>query len=1008
MKPVIEACVPKEDVLRGSIDDTVFAADLYAVFGGRAPEVYQDPKKFFDNTYPTEGLRSLFSEVFGRLSGRRPDSSPVIKLETSMGGGKTHSLIALYHAARSGRSLDLSQFVDGELIPEEDVRVAVLVGLEYGATGTGRSGEVSPMTMWGELAYQLGGEAAYRIVEEADRARQAPGAALIDKVLDQSGEPVLVLMDELAPHLVNLKGGKQAYGEQFTVFLQQLLAAASRRRRVVVVLSLTTERDPYPEETQEIVSAVEKVAAKFSHSISPSKENEIALVLKRRLFQSVDGAAAREAAAAYHAFYRDQDRKGEPLPKFVLDMGYKEHLEKFYPFHPELISVLDNKVSTIPDFQRTRGALRLLVRAIRRYYEGRRISGFIMPSDIDLSDEEVQMELTSKLNRDEFRAVIQSDIHSRMKAAKAQEIDRDGKTQAAKAVATVIFLHSLVEGQPGGIDKPTLYLATISPEIVGDRMDVSARFNRAILSPGLKPEDVNSALEALLDKCWYLYDQGNKYVFRTEANINKMISEEEEKVGIVEAKSWVETIVRQKFDGSLFKLYAFPESPADVPDNEDLKLVVVHWDSGTAKRNSPPPELVTRIFERAGQSEEFRIYRNTLIFLVADEQKKDEMIRRARLDLAIERILSNNDLMAQLSQSQRERLEERGKKAKLDLAVAVATAYSHIYYPPLGSDEEYEEPGRPPLDQLTLTVDESAVQRKGSQQENILEALVNSHKIVRDQDHRPSARYALERAWNPGEASLSTMELKRRFAKKPNLHILLNPDILKSTVRDGVENGLWVYWSKDGVYKRESAPVPIQISDDALLFLPEEAERRNITARKEEEEIEEIHEAYGKRFEERLQQQAASAVGELEASGDVERAFNQLLGLLKERGVRRVKAIKFSVSDAKGLRGLGLLVPQLGKATTTVNLSCELRDDSGELTIAFRGSWDDYKEIKDFLEGAAGTAGGKRLRLESIDADFEVEFGEGLEASEAELARMKESLLKYQVDRVKLSATPGD
>jgi hypothetical protein len=1013
IKTVIDSCLPKKDVLEGSIDDTVFAADLYAVYRGMAPPIYQDPQKFFDNTYPTEGLKELLSEVFGRLSETRPDANPVIKLETSMGGGKTHDLIALYHISKSGRAIrNISQFLREDMVPSEGVRLAVLAAIEYGASSTGRMGEVAPKTLWGELAYQLGGPKGYELVAGPDKEWQAPGASVLENLFELCGEPVLILIDELPTYLAGIRPGpKQSTGVQFvkqvTVFLQQLLQVASRRKRVVVVLSLTTSKDPYKEEAEIIVSTIEKVASKFSRSIFPSRENEIVSVIKKRLFEKVDPYVAKEAASAYLEFYRGEERRGIPLPPHAVKVEYKDLLERSYPLHPELMSILDDKLSTIPNFQKTRGALRLLVRTIRRYWKDGKRSSFIMPYDINLEDEEIQTELTGKLDREQFRPVIQSDIYSRKGSAKAQEVDGGSKVPVAKMTATSIFLYSLVEGQPGGIDKSTLYLATIGPQIKTEQAKKdSSSIDYEVASTAVKPEDVDRALEALLDinrGCWYLYGTGNKYVFRTEPSITKVIQEEIGNISLVEAKQRAETVIRKKFESSFFDTRFFPAGPADVPDDpERLKLVVIHWDSGTATRGSPPPELVPRIFERAGQMESFRIYKNNVLFLVADSGGKDEMIEHAKRDLALERIRGNKDLMSSLSQDLRKKLENRKNTGELDLVVAVLSTYRHLYYPPRASGLGEEEG----LRQLSLKVDEGAEVHKRNQQEVILEALEREDKVIRGGAKPLSSDYVFDRAWNPGERLVSTLELKRRFAKKPNLPILLDPNVCKAFIRDGVEKGLWVYQMGESVYEKGSTPIPIQLDENALLFLPDEAKKRGITAvKKEGEGVEEERcPICGKVLSEcTCSTVTTSWPRELKSSGDVERAFRDLLETVKERKVARFKEIGFSVGDIQGLRALGLLIPQLGKAKTTVDLSYESGSERGtSLTVAFNGSWDNYKEIKEFIERAS-----KPFPPTHVNVTFNVSFPAPIEVSE-EVERIKGLLKKFETNSITIRAVPGE
>ncbi len=1001
MKPVVDSCMPKTDVLTGSIDDAVFAADLYAVYSGRAPPIYGDAQVFFDNTYPTEGLKELLSEVFGRLSGAKPDASSVIKLETSLGGGKTHSLIALYHAARSGKTVkNISQIINDDVIPRENVHVAVLAGLEYGASGTGRTGAVSPRTLWGELAYQLGGREGYDLVKEADKEWQAPGGAAIDKVFDLCGEPVLILIDELAAYLAGIKpGGKNKPTnnlEAVAVFLQQLLQTASRRKRVVVVFSLTGKGDIYGEETELILSKVERVASRSARSISPSRENEIVSVIKKRLFEKIDENEAKKAASEYLEYYRSQERMGIALPHHAVKTEFKNQLENSYPFHPELLSILDNKLSTIPNFNRTRGALRLLVKAVRHYYENKEVSGFIMPYHISLDDKSILDELTGRLDRERFRPVIQNDIYSMNNTAKAQEIDAGRKHPVAQMTATTILLNSLVEGQPGGVDKPTIYMATITPEIT-DETKFEKRFTA--VKPGIKPEDVDQALEELEDKCWYLYENGGRCVFKSEWNINKVIADEVNNVGLTEAKERIETTAKKKFNSTLLNTIFFPSAPADVPDDEKLKLIVIHWDSETTTRGSPPPDLVSKLYDKAGQTESFRVYRNTTLFLVAESNDRQSMINNAKRSIALERITANKELSSTMTPEQRSKLEEKSKESGLGLLTAIVTAYRYLYYP--SSTDEQTQDLR--LRQLPLKVDEVADFQKLNHQDMIIKALENEGKLIRNASETISPEYVFDRVWNQGEASISTLEFKRRFDKKPSLPIIFNVDVAKNIIRTGVEKGSWVYQDSSNVYEKGSHPVPIQIDAQAFLLLPDEARKRGVTAFEREEEAEEKCPICGNPTDECTCAPQTVAKVRLSGEGDVERAFTQLLEAANGK-VKSFKELSVKVKDMQGLRALGLLAPQLGKAKVNIDLSCNSQGEGKPtLTLAFKGDWDSYADVKQFLENAS-----KRLQFTSSDAEFRVSFTEPVEASPDGVKHIKDNLKKFGANSVALSAEPGE
>jgi len=127
LSSIFSNCVPREEVLEGNLSEEIFAAKLKQVVDGNAPKVYQDPQTFFANTFPTNGLKTLITEVFGRLTGR-DTGSPVIRLETSFGGGKTHDEIAIWHIAKNGRCISgLERFVsDLTIIPDRPIQVAAI------------------------------------------------------------------------------------------------------------------------------------------------------------------------------------------------------------------------------------------------------------------------------------------------------------------------------------------------------------------------------------------------------------------------------------------------------------------------------------------------------------------------------------------------------------------------------------------------------------------------------------------------------------------------------------------------------------------------------------------------------------------------------------------------------------------------------------------------------------------------------------------------------------------
>ena len=179
LRPWREVLAPHYDVATGNFQAAEFAADLYKVAAAKdAGKDYAEPVQFFARTYLTEGLRDLIDRAVRRLAGDQ-NASPVINLQTNFGGGKTHSMLALWHLA-SGMPLGdypqdvqdlLSETAYGEL--SWPVRRVALVGNHISPSGSVKPDGTQVNTIWGELAWQLGGREAFAQVATADAKRPA-------------------------------------------------------------------------------------------------------------------------------------------------------------------------------------------------------------------------------------------------------------------------------------------------------------------------------------------------------------------------------------------------------------------------------------------------------------------------------------------------------------------------------------------------------------------------------------------------------------------------------------------------------------------------------------------------------------------------------------------------------------------------------------------------------------------------------------------------------------------
>lgn len=1009
MKPVFETCRPRNDVLIGELREERFAAHLRDVITETADPVYRDSRVFFERTYPTQGLKDLLQEVLGRLSGGRPSNAPIIRLETSFGGGKTHNLIALYHAATGGPGLKdvLSPFVDKALIPREPVKqVAGVVGSDLDPVNGLDHGDAVVRTVWGEIAYQIGGAPGYGLVKRSDEAMVAPGVQVFEKLIGD--QPALILLDEFAAFLRKAEGvtvGQTTLADQATAFLLSLLSFAAKAERVVVVISLADSKDAFGTETDKVQAALVeagRITARQERIITPTAEREIGRLVAHRLFEHVDRKEGAVTAKAYSAYYGEQLARQAELPERSATSDYRDEIEQNYPFCPELIHALNRKTSTIPDFQRTRGALRLLALAIRRLWEEKPSDAYLIhPHHLDLGFDRIVEELTSRLKRPEFHQVAEADVVSEVKGSPSHAAQVDealvqaGRPPYARRLATTVFLHSLVQGVATGVEFDEALHAT--------------------LVPGDDPAHARKALDALLDRAWFLDYDGRRYRFRTEPSLNKLIADEMEHVGRTKPKAALDERIRQVWRKGVFIPRYFPSEAAEVEDDaKEPKLVVIHYDAATVTAEKrEPPDLVIKIFEHAGTQEGYRTYKNNVLFLVADADQVERMIEVARRHYAISRITSDPDWMKRLGQEQGKKLRKMLEEAELQYRVAITRAYRFLFYPSADAPEKH---GRlacevfPPEGQGDVDRDQSQV---------VLQVLSQVGKVLTADDKPLPAAYVKAKAWPAGKDYATTAEVQRAFAQRIGLRILLDVNQLKRTTRTGCENGTWYYQvrGQTRLYGPPSPVAPVEISEDAVLYTPEAAKTLGLPVIGTEPPPDEKCPVCGQPVAECTCGQVCPKcrkdpcvcrTAEVHAEGAPAQAFRSLADQLADAKVEKVRAVMVRVEGtgaqvANDARLLGLAIPQLGKGTFTVEqmMGCEF-EEGEEFSLTFRGSWDRYKQVKSLTDAFGKTAKKVRVKME-----VRAGFPDGLRPADDQFTAMKDVFVQLGFGKIELHAEPA-
>jgi len=1033
LQTIFETCVPRAEVLRGELKEDIFAARLRDVMDRTADPVYGDPATFFDNTYPTAGLKTLLRDALGRLTGDAGGKNAVIRLETAFGGGKTHNLIALYHVARGHVPANaVADLVGGDIpLPHPgEIKIAGVVGSDLDPTVgmTHAADGVKTLTLWGELAYQLGGPAAYARVAESEKLKSAVGTDLFEQLIGE--KPALIMIDEIARHLraalaVPAATGKSNLADQTVAFLMSLLEFASSKKRCLVVLTLAGESDAFAAETELLrkkLAETLQVSARQERVLTPTAEGEIYAIVTHRLFKKVDCEAAKATYGAYMAYYASLDQKGADLPRRCLRAGYAGEMASAYPFHPELVMVLNRKTATIPNFNQTRGALRLLAWTVRRLWDEQPADAWLIhPHHLDLAQPQIAEDLTSRLDRPKFRQVIEADIASPLMgtSSHAQEVDeplvREQKPPYAARLATTIFLHSLTQGIASGVDPADLLLATVQPD-GGDAGSPGG---------GDEPAVVSKSLERLADKAWFLEYDGHRYRFKTEPSINKIIADETVQVGPSKAKLEIETRIRAIWKKGYFKPVYFSVEAADVDDDADLpKLAIMHFDAVKAKAgDSAPPDLVRKIYEYTGTLESFRSYQNNVIFLAADADQVENMVEVARRYLAIGRIVGDAGRMAEFNKEQQDKLRKAKDAAELDVRIAITKAYRYLYYPTPDAPKAHAF-----LRRETLPAQEQGEVEK-DQANVVLRVLRALKKVLTADDDVLSAIYVKAKAWDHNQVSMSTEDLRRAFARKIALRMLLDVGQLKKTIKNGVELKAWVYYdsAEEFGYDHESPPPAWQISDEAILYMPEEAARLNVRIKGkwmppapgggDDQPTPAICPVCGQ-LEELCTCGITSGGGgakltpaRLQGQGAVAQAFGQIADVAAEHKITRlrrlaIKAEGLGKQAAADVRGLGLAIPQFGKGRYGIEQSIIATWGQGAhaetFKLEFQGGWDRYKRLKPVAEAFCGEADELKVTMRVIG-----EFEDGMEVNGAQFTTIRDVLATLEMGKISAEAIPA-
>ncbi len=629
LKPWREIAVPHEDVLKGTFQQAEFAADLSRVHEGTATPEYQNPALFFQRTFITEGMRLLLDSVVKRLSGKGGD--PVIQLQTAFGGGKTHTMLAVYHLATGDvPASDLPgvpAILDAAGVTElPRARVAVLDGIKSSPNQPVMRDGQAIRTLWGDLAWQLGKAEGYALVADADSSGTSPGKAVLETLLSRYA-PCVILIDELVAYVRQFEEGKALTGGSFDSnlsFVQALTEALKAVPTAVLLASLPeSDKEAGSQRGVKALAALAHYFGRIQALWKPVGTEEAFEIVRRRLFSSIDDKLAAESVCrAFADFYT---ANGEDFPRETQESRYFDRLMHAYPIHPEVFDRLYEDWSSLDNFQRTRGVLKLMAKVIHRLWKDNDKDPLIMPGSFPLQDADTRNEVIYYLPQG-WDPVVERDVDG--ERAETTEIEnrdtRLGAVQACRRSARTIFLGSA----------PT----TASQMVRGLELE---RVILGAAQPGQQVGIYKDALRRLGDRLHYLNSGNNRFWFDTRPNLRR---EMEERKRRFQDKEDVFPAIRERVQKSFATgvfggIHVFTAS-GDIPDDWQLRLVVLPPDAAFSRSGqSLAIDRATEILKNRGDQPRFK--QNRLIFIAADYDSVSRLKDQVRSTLAWQSIVGD-------------------------------------------------------------------------------------------------------------------------------------------------------------------------------------------------------------------------------------------------------------------------------------------------------------------------------------------------------------------------------
>lgn len=771
---------PHEDVATGNYSASEFAADLYMVSQNEGSSEYVEPVEFFRRTYLTEGLKELLDRGIRRISGDE-NASPIINLQTNFGGGKTHSMLALWHlfggAPIPSLTQEVQDVVANRSIPKKVNRVALVgIHLSPGAPLVKPDG-TKVNTIWGELAWQLGGKKAFDFVAEADASRTNPGEGL--RKLITAYSPCLILIDEWVAYArqlwerEDLPGG--TFDTQFT-FAQSLTEVVKTVPGVLLVISIPASHDPDKDgqsggsalevggpNGQEALQRLQNVVRRVADQWRPASAQESFEIVRRRLFVEPDAAALADISAVARQFVNFYSQHVGELPRDCSDISYEARIRAAYPIHPELFDRLYEDWSTLERFQRTRGVLRLMSAVVHALWDSQDAGPLIMPGSLPLDVPSVLSEITQYLP-DSWKPIVDADIDGAGSTPVQIDSERPlfGQRALTRRLARTIFVGAAptLKSSHIGAEKPRVWLGVAIP---GDTIG-----------------NFGSALDLLSQRATYLYADGQRYWFDTQASVTRTAADYADRLRDKPEEVWLEIVSRLRANenrnrGAFSGVHIAPDSSADIPDEDSARLVILHPSHSHSKnsQDSLAMKFAQESLEKRGSAQ--RINKNMLVYLAPDTKRLEELMEAVRDLLAWQNISSRIEEM-NLSPQKAKQATTRRDQAHEGVTSRIAQTYIWAIVP------EQPDPSKPI---------EWAIEKAEGQETSL--AARTSEKLVRaglftdiasPRMIRMDLDSKLSKAWESGH--LNVGQLWNFYCSYPYLTRMKNRKVLADAIAESL------------------------------------------------------------------------------------------------------------------------------------------------------------------------------------------------------------------------------